>query len=53
VLDTEDRPIEGLYACGNDMGSVMRGYCPGGGVVLGPAMVFGYRAALHAAGKAA
>ena len=48
VLDEEDRPIKGLYACGNDMTSVMRGYCPGGGVTLGPAMVFAYRAAKHA-----
>ncbi|MES2534522.1 MAG: FAD-dependent oxidoreductase [Pseudomonadota bacterium] len=53
VLNGEDQLIEGLYACGNDMASVMRGLCPGGGVILGPAMVFGYRAALHAAGQSA
>ena len=51
VLNSQDQAIEGLYACGNDMASVMRGCCPGGGVVLGPAMVFGYRAALHAAAQ--
>lgn len=48
VLDGQDRPIPGLYACGNDTSSVMRGYCPCGGATLGPAMVFGYRAAQHA-----
>ena len=53
VLDQQDRPIGALYACGNDMASVMRGYCPAGGVILGPAMVFGYRAALHASRKPA
>ena len=39
----------GLYACGNDMGSIMAGTYPGPGTTLGPAMVFGYRAAKHAA----
>ena len=28
VLDAEDRPIPGLYACGNDMGSLMSGFLP-------------------------
>ncbi|MFH7089177.1 FAD-binding protein [Klebsiella pneumoniae] len=32
----------GLYAIGNDMSSVMRGYYPSGGITLGPAMTFGY-----------
>ena len=49
VLDAAGAPIPGLYACGNEMGSVMRGYCPAGGVTLGPAIVFGYIAATHAA----
>jgi succinate dehydrogenase/fumarate reductase flavoprotein subunit len=49
VLDHEDQPIGGLYACGNDMGSIMAGTYPGPGTTLGPAMVFGYRAAMHAA----
>lgn len=49
VLDTGDRAIQGLYACGNDMGSIMDGAYPGPGTTLGPAMVFGYRAAMHAA----
>jgi succinate dehydrogenase/fumarate reductase flavoprotein subunit len=50
VLDTEDRPIDGLYACGNDMASIMGGHYPGPGTTLGPALVFGYRVAKHAAG---
>jgi len=49
VTDKNDTPIEGLYACGNDMGSIMAGTYPGPGTTLGPAMVFGYRAAMHAA----
>jgi 3-oxosteroid 1-dehydrogenase len=51
VLDESSRPIEGLYACGNEMGAVMRGYCPAGGITLGPAITFGYLAARHAAGR--
>jgi succinate dehydrogenase/fumarate reductase flavoprotein subunit len=50
VLDTEGNPISGLYACGNDMASVMAGAYPGPGTTLGPAVVFGYRAAMHARG---
>ena len=49
VMDAADDPIPGLYACGNDAASVMRGNYPGAGVLLGPALVFGYRAATHAA----
>jgi succinate dehydrogenase/fumarate reductase flavoprotein subunit len=47
ALDSEGIAIEGLYACGNDMGSVMRGHYPGPGVTLGPAVVFAYRAAMN------
>jgi succinate dehydrogenase/fumarate reductase flavoprotein subunit len=50
VLDTEGNPILGLYACGNDMASVMAGAYPGPGTTLGPAVVFAYRAAMHACG---
>ncbi|MEC7489405.1 MAG: FAD-binding protein [Pseudomonadota bacterium] len=50
VLDAQNTPIPGLYACGNDMGSVMAGAYPGPGTTLGPAIVFGWRAAMHAAG---
>jgi succinate dehydrogenase/fumarate reductase flavoprotein subunit len=50
VLDTAGQPIPGLYACGNDMASVMAGSYPGPGTTLGPAMVFAYRAVMHARG---
>lgn len=52
VLDPEGRPIPGLYACGNDLASIFRGAYPGPGTTLGPAVVFGWRAAMHAAGEA-
>jgi succinate dehydrogenase/fumarate reductase flavoprotein subunit len=49
VLDADKRVLEGLYACGNDMASVMRGCYPAGGITLGPAIAFAYRVASHAA----
>jgi hypothetical protein len=49
VIDSQGRPIPGLYACGNDMASVMAGTYPGPGTTLGPALVFAFRAAQHAA----
>jgi succinate dehydrogenase/fumarate reductase flavoprotein subunit len=48
VLNARGEPIAGLYAVGNDMHSVMGGEYPGAGAQLGPAMTFGYLAALHA-----
>ena len=49
--DTESRvtradgsPIQGLFACGNDMTSPMRGKYPGAGITIGPGIVFAYRA---------
>lgn len=51
VLDMHDTPLGGLYACGNDMGSVMRGSYPGAGITLGPAITFGFAAAMHIIGK--
>lgn len=45
VLDSNDAPIPGLYACGNDMNSIMAGSYPSGGITLGPALTFGYIAA--------
>jgi succinate dehydrogenase/fumarate reductase flavoprotein subunit len=42
VLDRTGRPIEGLFACGNDMNSVFVGTYPGPGATLGPAITFGY-----------
>ncbi len=50
VLDAQHQPITGLYAVGNDMGSLMSGSYPGPGTTLGPAVVFGWRVAMHAAG---
>ena len=52
VLNRDDRPIDGLYACGNDMQSVMGGVYPGPGITLGPGLAFGYLAARHAAVRA-
>ena len=49
VLDGSGQPIPGLYACGNDMHSVMGGEYPGAGAQLGLGMTFGYVAAMHAA----
>jgi succinate dehydrogenase/fumarate reductase flavoprotein subunit len=48
VLNVDMQPIEGLYAVGNVMASVMGMTYGGGGGTLGPGMVFGYRAGIHA-----
>jgi len=53
VCDASGQPIAGLYACGNDMHSVMGGEYPGAGAQLGQAMSFGYVAAMHAATRTA
>lgn len=44
VLDESAQPIPGLYACGNDMASMMKGAYPGPGTTLGPGMTFAWRA---------
>ena len=49
VLNQDGEAIPGLYACGNDMNSIMAGNYPGPGITLGPALVFGYLAAMHLA----
>ncbi|WP_322092438.1 FAD-dependent oxidoreductase [Paraburkholderia bannensis] len=46
VLDAEGEPIPGLYACGNDMNSIMGGTYPAAGITLGPALTFGYIAGM-------
>lgn len=51
VLTADGAPIPGLYAAGNDMASIMMGTYPGPGTTLGPALTFGYRVAMHAAGR--
>lgn len=48
ALDAQSDAIPGLHVCGNDMESIWEGEAPGPGVTLGPAIVFGYRAAMHA-----
>lgn len=42
VLDTDRKPIPGLFAVGNDAASIFGGSYPGAGATLGPAMTFGY-----------
>jgi hypothetical protein len=51
VLDVNGAPLAGLFACGNDMASIMRGTYPGPGITIGPAMVFAWRAAMALASK--
>lgn len=51
VLDTSGEPIVGLYAAGNASASVMGRTYPGAGSTIGPATVFGYLGARHAAGR--
>ena len=48
VLNQQEMPIDGLYVCGNDMYSMIRGKYPGPGATSGHAIVFGYLAAFHA-----
>jgi len=51
VLDIDGEVIPGLYAAGNVMGSPFGAtYCGAGGT-LGPAIVFGYLAALDVTGQ--
>jgi succinate dehydrogenase/fumarate reductase flavoprotein subunit len=48
VLNAHSKVIPGLYACGNDMHSIMGGVYPAPGITIGPAITFGYLAAKHA-----
>ncbi|GAM86925.1 hypothetical protein ANO11243_049460 [Dothideomycetidae sp. 11243] len=51
VLNSEGEAVPGLYAVGADAAHFMNGRYPSGGLTLGPAMVFGFRAGLHIAGQ--
>lgn len=49
VLREDGGVIDGLYASGNATASVMGRTYPGPGATIGPAAIFGYLGALHAA----
>ncbi len=49
VLKQDGAIIDRLYACGNDMNSVMGGNYPGPGITIGPGIVFAYVAVQHIA----
>ena len=48
LLRKDGSVIEGLYAAGADMNSIMGGVYPGPGITIGPGIVFGSIAATHA-----
>ncbi|NVO04598.1 MAG: FAD-dependent oxidoreductase [Rhodoferax sp.] len=52
VLDAGGAAIDGLYAVGNDMHSIMGGVYTAPGITIGPGLVFGSLAAQHAAARA-
>jgi succinate dehydrogenase/fumarate reductase flavoprotein subunit len=47
VLNADAQVIEGLYAVGNDMNSIMGGVYPAPGITIGPGLVFAYLAVRH------
>jgi succinate dehydrogenase/fumarate reductase flavoprotein subunit len=49
ALDAKGHVIDGLYVVGNDMHSIVAGEYPGAGIALGPALTFGWLAAMHLA----
>ncbi|GIH98401.1 hypothetical protein Pta02_04100 [Planobispora takensis] len=51
MLREDGTAVPGLYAAGNTTASVMGRTYPGPGSTVGPAVVFGYRAARHAAAR--
>lgn len=52
VLRGGDAAIDGLYAVGNDMNSIMGGTYPAPGITIGPGLVFAFLAARHAVRRA-
>jgi succinate dehydrogenase/fumarate reductase flavoprotein subunit len=52
VLNAQGKAIDGLYAAGNDMHSIMGGIYPAPGITIGPGVTFGYLAAKHAIARA-
>ena len=52
VLNAQGEALPGLYACGNEMHSIMGGVYPAPGITIGPGLVFGYLAAQHALARA-
>ncbi len=52
VLNAQGQVIDGLYAVGNDMHSIMGGVYPAPGITIGPGVTFGYLAAQHAVARA-
>jgi succinate dehydrogenase/fumarate reductase flavoprotein subunit len=48
LIRADGSVIEGIYACGNDLNSIMGGNYPGPGITIGPGIVFGYLAAQNA-----
>jgi succinate dehydrogenase/fumarate reductase flavoprotein subunit len=51
VLDRNGQAIGGLFACGNDMNSIMGGTYPAPGITIGPGLVFGFLAAQQASNR--
>ena len=50
VLRSDGGAFRGLYAAGTNAASIFRGTYPGPGTMIGPAIVFAWRAAMDAAG---